>query len=222
LRSSSIRISGANNWGGLDDGEQVEAIGTCDHWHERPTATGRSFCHWAKILVCWLDHSERYLVLGRIAIYIVIKSSVNNYLFKMFRILADFGVHKIQGCCFWYLEIVLGSRRNRSGEIAVRFPRLMARIGDWEANDEMTSPEETSQSFSVQSRDEDKILRPRAMTRIAESVRVWAVRTGEMCVPMLEGLSGRLAGKTVSEKSWLDDSRTRDEGKNCNETTLLK
>ena len=111
-----------------------------------------------------------------------------------------------------------------SGGIAVRFPRLMERIGDWEANDEMTSPEETSQSLSVQSSDEDTILRPRAM--MAESVtgRVWdlIVRTGEMCVPMLEGLSGRSAGKTASEKSWLDDSRTRDEGKNFNEATLLK
>jgi hypothetical protein len=100
----------------------------------------------------------------------------------------------------------------------------MESIGDWEASDEMTSPEETSQSFSVQSNDEDTILRPRAM--MAESVtgRVWAliVRTGEMCVPMVEELSGRSAGKTASEKSWLDDSKTRDEGKNLNEATPLK
>jgi hypothetical protein len=100
----------------------------------------------------------------------------------------------------------------------------MERIGDGEVNDEMTSPEETSQSLRLQSSDEDTILRPRAM--MAESVtgRVWAliVRTGEMCVLMLEGLSGRSAGRTASEKSWLDDSRTRDEGKNFNEATPLK
>jgi len=61
---------------------------------------------------------------------------------------------------------------------------------------------------------------------MAESVtgRVWAliVRTGEMCVPVLEGTSGRSAGKTVSEKSWPVDRRTRDEGKNFKETTLLR
>ena len=111
-----------------------------------------------------------------------------------------------------------------SGGITVRFPRLMERIGDWEANDEMTSPDETSQSLRVQSSDEDTILRPRAMMAESVTVRVWAliVRTGEMCVLMLEGLSGRSAGKTFSEKSWLDDSRTRDEGKNFNEATLLR
>jgi hypothetical protein len=117
-----------------------------------------------------------------------------------------------------------GMDSSPSGGISVRFPRLMERIGDWEANDEMTSPEETSQSFSVQSNDEDKILRPRAMMAESVTVRVWAliVRTGEMCVPMLERLSGRSAGRTVREKSWLEDSRTRDEGKNFNETTLLR
>ena len=111
-----------------------------------------------------------------------------------------------------------------SGGIAVRSPRLMEIIGDWEARDEMTFPEETSQSFSVQSRDEDTIFRPRAMMAVSVTVRVWAlnVRTGEICVPMLDVLSGRSAGKTAKEKSWLDDSRTRDEGKNFNEATLLK
>ena len=88
----------------------------------------------------------------------------------------------------------------------------------------MTSPEETSQSFSVQSSDEDKIFRPRAMMAESVTVRVWAliVRTGEICALVLEKSTGRSAGKIVSEKSWPDDSRTRDEGKNFNETTPLK
>lgn len=117
-----------------------------------------------------------------------------------------------------------GMGSSPSGGIAVRAPRLMETIGDWEVRDEMTSPEETSHSFSVQSSDEDKILRPRAMMAVSVTVRVWAliVRTGEIRVPASDGLSGRSAGKTVNEKSWLDDSRTRDEGKNRNEATLLK
>ena len=100
----------------------------------------------------------------------------------------------------------------------------METIGDWEDKDEMTSPEETSQSFNVQSSDEDKILRPRAMMAESVTERVWAliVRTGEMRVPVLDGMSGRSAGKTVSEKSRPDDKRTRDEGKNFKETTLLR
>jgi len=63
-----------------------------------------------------------------------------------------------------------GMGSSPSGGIAIRSPRLMEAIGDWEDSDEMTSPEETSQSFRVRSNEEDKTLRPRAM--IAESVTV--------------------------------------------------
>ena len=117
-----------------------------------------------------------------------------------------------------------GMSSSPSGGIAIRLPRLMERIGDLEFRDEMTSPEETSQSFSVESNDEDNTLRPRAMMAESVTVRVWAliVRTGEICVPLLVGMSGRSAGKTVNEKSWPDDKRTRDEGKNFKETTLLR
>lgn len=63
-----------------------------------------------------------------------------------------------------------GINSSPSGGIGIRSPRLMETIGDKEVKDEMTAAEETSQSFSVQSSDEDKMLRPIEM--MAESVTV--------------------------------------------------
>jgi len=111
-----------------------------------------------------------------------------------------------------------------SGGFSIRSPRLIDTTGDCEERDEMTEPEDTSQSLRVESSDEETMFRPSSMMAVSVTVRVCArsVRTGATLVPFLEGTSGRSAGSIANEKSILEERSTRDDGKNRSDVTALR
>ena len=111
-----------------------------------------------------------------------------------------------------------------SGGMGNRSPRLIDATGDFEEREEMTEPEDTSQSLIVESSDEETMFRPRSMMAVSVTVRVCArrVRTGATLVPGVEGTSGRSAGSIVNEKSIPEERSTRDDGKNLSDVTPLR
>lgn len=91
----------------------------------------------------------------------------------------------------------------------------------------MHEPEGTSHNFTVESMEVDRMFRPRAMMPVDDIERVCPrrVRAGVM---RLLGVAesddgvGRSAGRIAREKSPPAVRRTRDEGKNWRDVTLLR
>jgi len=111
-----------------------------------------------------------------------------------------------------------------SGGLGIRSPRLIDMTWDCEEREEMTEPEDTSQSLIVESSDEETMFRPSSMMAVSVTVRVCArrVRTGATLVPFLEGPSRMSAGSIVNEKSIPEERSTRDDGKNLRDVTPLR
>jgi len=106
----------------------------------------------------------------------------------------------------------------------MRSPRLRDTIGEWALNDEMRSPDDTSQSLTVESSDDETIFRPTAMMAVPVTGLTCcrSVRAGTILVPEREGSSGSSVGRIVREKSCPEDNMTRDDGKNLSEVTRLR
>ena len=102
-----------------------------------------------------------------------------------------------------------------SGGTGVRSPRLIDKTGELARRDVIIELEETSQSFIVESREEERMFRPGPIMAVEVTERVWPrrVRTGEMRTPLEPGASSS-AGRMVSEKSAPEERRTREEEKN--------
>jgi hypothetical protein len=105
---------------------------------------------------------------------------------------------------------------------------LDERIGAWAKIDEMHSPDGTSHSFSVVSRDVERMFLPSAMIPVEEIERVCPrkVRAGVIRALVLDvvlyGGAGRSAERMVRAKSLPAERSTREEGKNWSDVTVLR
>jgi hypothetical protein len=107
-----------------------------------------------------------------------------------------------------------------SGETSICSPMLEDRIGDWAIREEIHELEGTSHSFTVESRDVERIFLPRDMIPVEDMERVCPrrVRAGAMRVlapsVVSDEVSDKSAGRIESAKSPPAERSTREEGKN--------